>query len=318
MIDPKCAFCGHVNRADSEVCESCDFPLTEADDHAPREPHNTYGDAYGGATRAGSAAVYARPVTFGGVGDVFKPTLEVYRSHFLLVGLLVVVTTLPVALLQYASVRAVTSAMPGDTVEIRSAFNLMYAGMALSWLLSLAGSALLSGGLAYAVLDLRGTGEASAGECLRRALKALPRLFVVNLLYAAVVGVGYVLLVVPGVILSIALALVVPVAVAEGRGPIASLKRSMELTSGYKGLIFLTYFLWGLAITVLDFIITASFSHGGHMNSVSAVAAHSLITGMLNSSTAVLTVYIFLGLLYERSHGFDGRAFTYEGDAAGR
>ena len=56
----------------------------------------------------------------------------------------------------------------------------------------------------------------SAGECLKRGWKVLPRVFLVTLLYGIIVGLGYVLLIVPGVIFSLMFAVSVPAAVVEG------------------------------------------------------------------------------------------------------
>ena len=73
-------------------------------------------------------------------------------------------------------------------------------------LLTLAAGALLSGALVYAVVDLQRAGRSSARACLARGLKMLPKVFIVTLLYGVIVGVGYILFIVPGVIASLMLA----------------------------------------------------------------------------------------------------------------
>lgn len=313
MSNHWCAVCGHANSPGAEVCEMCDTRLNDAwsananaGESTSGPGYSTYGASpranYGEGPRASASAI---PRTrFKGVGDVFGPTLEIYRKNFLLIVILVVVTTLPEALLQYGLLRTI-SYTPGDP------FVYAMSGSALIWLLMLASSALLSCALVYAVMGLQTEGASSAGESLRRGLKVLPKVFLIDLMFSAVVIVGYLMLIVPGIILSLVFALVVPVAIAEGRGPMASFKRSMELTSGYKGLIFLTYFLWTLATAVVGMIISSSFSYGGPQDALLAMLVNALVTGILNSSTAVLTVFIYLGILHERRQGFDTRTFTY-------
>jgi hypothetical protein len=312
MSNHWCAVCGHANSPGAEVCAMCDTRLNDAWDananagENTSEPgYSTYGErpraTYGEEPRSSASEI---PRTrFKGVGDVFGPTLEIYRKNFLLIVILVVVTTLPETLLQYGLIKML-SYTPSD------AFVYAISGSVLIWLLMLASSALLSCALVYAVMGLQTAGASSAGESLRRGLKALPKVFLIDLMFSVVVVVGYVLLIVPGVILSLMFALVVPVAIAEGRGPVDSFKRSMELTSGYKGLIFLTYFLWTLATAVIGLIVSSSFSYGGPQDALLVMLINALVTGILNSSTAVLTIFIYLGILHERRHGFDTRTFT--------
>jgi len=309
MSNDRCTACGHVNRPGEAACEMCDARLGE--------PTRAEGPgAFGGDGEPSAAAEPpADPPAprFRGAGDVISPTLEVYRKSFLLVGALVAVTTLPFALLQFGALQVMVSA-PTDAVPpegfIPSYFAASMTAQALGWLLYIGGNALLSGSLVYAVIELRRTGTAGAGESLRRGLWALPKVFLVTLLYTVVTWLGFLLLIIPGVILSLMYAVAVPVAVAEGRGPLESLRRSAALTDGYKGLIFMTYFLWGVLIFVLNLIVSGSFSYGEGGDLLPALLFGSLVTGMLNSSTSVLTVFIFLGLLGERGETFRTGDFT--------
>jgi hypothetical protein len=304
MNDHRCAVCGHINSPNAKLCDMCESQLAGPPDGAAGEQSYAYGE--------GADAPFIPSTRFKGVADVFGPTLEVYRKNFLLIVVLVLVTTVPEVLLQYGFMRMFASSADGVT------YTAIQASL-LFWLISLVGAALLSGSLTYALLDLRLAGSASTGESLLRGLKALPKIFLIDILWSLVIGVGYALLIVPGIILSLKYALVVPVAIAEKRGPVESFDRSSQLTKGYKGLIFLTYFLWVIAMAVIGFIVGASFAYGGHEKSFVAELAQALVTGVLNSSTAVLTVFIYLGLLHERKYGFDTRTFTPEvNDAAER
>jgi len=303
MNSPQCEYCGHINRAAAGVCEACDFPLGA--DRA----------AGGGASGHSPADAIPSP-PFKTAGDVISPMLAVYRKHFTTVGILVLVTTLPQAMLNYGVIEwAVVSGEAGGTGGAGAVgFGL---GSVLLWLVSIVAAALLSGSLVYAVVDLQRAGGSSAGECLARGLKSLPKVFAVSLLQSIVTWVGFILLIVPGVIFSLMSAVCVPAAVVEGLGPVEALKRSYELTKGYKGLIFITYFLWGLLIIVLNWVVIWSFSRGGNLDPLPAVLLQTAVLGMLNSSLHVLTVYIYLGLLRERRGGLQADAFAPGAPAAG-
>jgi hypothetical protein len=306
MNDHRCAVCGHINSAVAKLCDVCESRLDEPSGGGAGEPYHTYGEG------ADAATAFIPSTRFKGVGDVFGPTLEIYRKNFLLIITLVVVATLPAVLLQYGLLQLFASA-PGNT------FSAVIPASLLVWLVSQAGAALMYGSLTYAVFDLQLAGSASAGESLRRGLKVMPKLFLIDLMWSVLIGVGSVLFLVPGIIFSLMYALPVPVAIAEKRGLVESFDRSSKLTKGYKGLMFLTYFLWVIAISVIAFIVGGSFAYSSRdQSSFAMTLAQALVIGILNSSTAVLTVFIYLGLLHERRYGFDTRTFTPAGNPAER
>jgi hypothetical protein len=329
MNNPICAVCGHVNHVGAVVCETCDARLDaagRAGDADPfggaREPFDSDGESSRAASDTPGPGGDWSPADdipappFQSAGDVISPMLAVYRKHFTLVGILVLVTTLPQALLQYSVLDMTGTAAVfdggggigggtgGGHVAGRGLINV------LLWLLTMVGGALLSGSLVYAVVDLQRAGRASAGECLSRGLKALPKLFLVTMLYTLVTVAGYVMLIVPGVIFSLMFSVCVPVALVEGRGPVAALKRSYALTQGYKGLIFATYFLWGLLVAALSWGVAWSFANDAKLGLLPTLLLQTAVLGMLNSSLNVLTVYIYLGLLRERRSDFQAGAFT--------
>lgn len=319
MNEHRCAVCGHINSADAKLCDNCESSLG-GPDAVNDAGEQTY--TYGEGAYASEPHVQTGP--FKVMNDVVGPTLELYRKNFLLVIILVVVATLPEVILRYGLVALMASTVGNPDVAASAAptpeqfFAAILPGAVLVWLIMMAGQAFLSASLIHAVFELRRTGAAAAGESLRRGLKSLPKVFLVSLMYAVTVIVGYLLCIVPGVILSIMFALVVPVAIAEGRGPIESFKRSADMTNGYKGLIFMTYFLWVIATAIIGLIVNGSFAYGGGKNSFAVVLPQAFVTGVLNSSTAVLAGFIYLGLLSERGHGFDTRTVTPASDAAER
>ncbi|HEX8118643.1 MAG TPA: hypothetical protein VF521_15315, partial [Pyrinomonadaceae bacterium] len=129
---------------------------------------------------------------------------------------------------------------------------------------------------------------------------------------------GYILLIVPGIIFSLMFSVSVPAAIVERLGAVDAMRRSYELTKGYKGLIFITYFLWWLLIAGLNIVITWSFSgnRGPSLDLLPSMIVQTAATGMLNSTLHVLIVFIYLGLLRERRSGFSTHTFTHGPEAA--
>jgi len=343
MTNPRCPVCGHVNIVGAAVCAMCDTRFVGRADDAGEGASASEGYAGGGEPSAegfNSFGEEARPGTlptdipspqFKGVGDVLSPTLEVYRKHFLLVGLLVLVTALPPALFQYAGARAFEADPEVGPV------GLIAGGGAwlFSWVLSVLGTTVLAGALACAVVEIQRTRSARAGECLRWGVGKMLNVFATALvtsllLYApgfvlalltAILGpvvlILLLLLVLPWVVLMLTVSLAVPAAAIENRGPVDALRRSAELTKGFKGLLFLTYFLWRVVIIVITLVVKWSFGPRGGEDSLAGVVVYTLVVGMLESSMLVLTVYIFLGILTERRQGF-APASAYAPGPAGR
>jgi len=74
--------------------------------------------------------------------------------------------------------------------------------------------------------------ECSIAESLGQALRRFPALLVAGILYSLVVGIGMVLLVIPGIILAVSLYGTMYLVVIDKLGPIAALKQSHKLVWG--------------------------------------------------------------------------------------
>jgi hypothetical protein len=334
MSNQKCDVCGHVNRAGAADCEMCNAGLRAAPSapYAPAFNPNAFAPVYApvDVIRPGALPTDIPSPHFQGVGDVIAPTLELYRKHFTLVCLLVLLTSVPVVVLDYG-----TYSIFGDGRLSSGLFPFFWGGATLvpglrgflfHWFVSLTLNSMLAGALVYAVVELQRRGAARASDCLRWGAEKLFKVLATNVacaliayvapavalaLMATLFGPLAVLLLVPAfflwVFLSATYSMAVPAAAAENRGVSESLKRSAELTRGHKGLVFLTYFLWWLITTAVSLFITYSFSAGAGWSGA-AVVVQTLVVEFLKSTTYVLTTYIFLGILNERRHAGGAQA----------
>lgn len=107
----------------------------------------------------------------------------------------------------------------------------------------------------FAVSDLYLGRTASVRGAFRRVRGKVMMVIGVTLLVALIVGIGTILLIIPGIILACRTAVAVPVAMLEDETPMSSVNRSMALTKGHAWQIFLIYVL----VIVMGWIIQMVF-----------------------------------------------------------
>lgn len=171
-----------------------------------------------------------RPLT---VGEILDTSFSLYRRHFTaLASVALVCTGLPLIL------RLFLEAGGGLLANLPLAF--LYA-------LSLVVLNLIATGATVFIVSESYLGRPiSAREALHRAAPHIGRILVCSLLIAFIVGMGFVLLFIPGIVLAVGLALAIPAVVLEPRSSAsAALSRSWELTRGSRWRIF------GLGVTLL-------------------------------------------------------------------
>ena len=125
----------------------------------------------------------------------------------------------------------------------------------VSWLVDSLSLTLMQAVYAYGVFHTLSAGKASTFDTLVQASRAFPLAFLASLLATFVIGLGTILLIIPGIILSVTLCLAVPAAAIEQKRPSAALERSAELTRGHRWKVF------GL----LMLYIASLFAIGGFM-----------------------------------------------------
>ncbi len=88
--------------------------------------------------------------------------------------------------------------------------------------------------------------RSSVGALLRAGIVRAWPVFLVGILVAIICFLGTLLLVIPGMIAFCALSVAIPAVVAEAKGPIAALRRSLALTRGRRFTIWLAFLVMGL------------------------------------------------------------------------
>jgi hypothetical protein len=109
----------------------------------------------------------------------------------------------------------------------------------LAALIGFVGTTLVQGALVEVVDDEhRGKAPRGLGELYRRSGKRLGAMLWASILMGIGVGVGLVLLIVPGILLAIRWAVAIPVVMLEGISARAAMRRSRELVDGHRRDVF--------------------------------------------------------------------------------
>lgn len=171
-----------------------------------------------------------RPLT---VGEILDTSFSLYRRHFTALATVALVCTgVPLVLRLFLEA--------GGGIFSNLVLALLY-GISLVVL-----NLVATGATVFVVSESYLGRPISAREALNRATPYIGRILVCSLLMALVVGLGFLVLLIPGVILAVGLALAIPAVVLEPRSSAsAALSRSWELTRGARWRIF------GLGVTLL-------------------------------------------------------------------
>ncbi|ACY15632.1 hypothetical protein [Haliangium ochraceum] len=162
-------------------------------------------------------------------GQVVSRALSILGKNLLPFLLLTTLVYTPVLVLIVAGVSGID-----DTVSPLSAG--LFVG--LIGLLAFVLNFVASASVMYGVLQqLRGQ-HANIGDSLRMGLRRILPVLGTALLMSLCIGLGLIALLVPGIILILMFYVAIPATVMEGCGPIDALKRSAELTKGYKADLF--------------------------------------------------------------------------------
>jgi uncharacterized membrane protein len=172
-----------------------------------------------------------RPLT---IGELLDRTFSFYRQHFVL---FVGIAALP-------NLFGLAFGLPRVFVDPRTSGY----GATILWLIAnlavaLIASTLSQGATVIAVSQIQLGRETNVREAFATIRAQLGELIIIGLNVALRVGLGFLLFIVPGVLLALKYAVAIPVAILEQNGVSASLSRSGDLTQGDRGRIFLIYLL---------------------------------------------------------------------------
>lgn len=260
MICPKCGFeqpdgsidcarCGVVfSRYRATPAAGTTLPLEPISPISPISPGSPPAETlYGGPLPPPPPQLYGEapppPSSRTGLGNSFDlgailgETFQTYFANFLPFFLLTALAFAPVILAEIL--------LPAKG---RTAVELLRSS-GLTIFLRLLCAPLATAAVTFGVFQRMRGRQASISDSLRVGLSYLLPVLGVGILQGLAIGVGLLFCIVPGLIAATMLAVPVPVAIEERLGAFAALRRSSELTEGYRGHIFGVLFVLG-AITI--------------------------------------------------------------------
>ncbi len=183
------------------------------------------------------------------IGDVLNEALDLYQRFF---WRFVATAAVVFVVLDLISALGATS----DSGGARALWTLI--GLVLSFI----GTFWVQGALTEAVSDVRdGRADSSIGELYSRTQPRLPALIVAGLLASIGIGIGIILLIVPGLYLLTRWALITPAVVLEKKSAGEAFTRSSELTAGNRwkvlGVVVVTMLIYLVGTAIVGGILRA-------------------------------------------------------------
>jgi hypothetical protein len=163
----------------------------------------------------------------------------------------------------------------------------------LAIVVTIAGTALLQGGLVEIVrgLHVNGDDESSAVDALARAGDRLGKLVAVSLLVGLGIGLGVLLLVIPGLVLATRWAVAVPVAMLEEGTARSAMRQSREIVKGNGWNVFKVLFAVGMITTLVSLPFTLVGAQEGPFGWWVAVTLGSMLTAPFAAHALTVVYY---------------------------
>jgi hypothetical protein len=160
--------------------------------------------------------------------------------------------------------------------------------MGLVWLVSVFTGAVVHAALTHATIKSLSGQSPELGGALEAGFARMLPVILVSLIIGICVGLGLVLLIVPGIILWLRWSMAIPVVIQERLGPIEELKRSVALTRDQRGNIFLLM----LVLIVCLWIFGAVVGFVGVLFTSESPVAQALVQTLIGTVGAMVTVAV--------------------------
>jgi hypothetical protein len=147
------------------------------------------------------------------------------------------------------------------------------------------------GALVYALFQIKSGRTVTYKEAIAIGFKRWRSLFAARFVAGILMGLGFIALVIPGVILAVRYSLLDPAVIIEGRGTSESRARSTELTAGRRWQIFWAAVLFFVAFMILSFTIYLPL---GFIESLDITPVEVVLDCILDIAYAVIQIVIFL------------------------
>ena len=167
-------------------------------------------------------------------------------------------------------------------------------------LLAIVGSFVLQGTVVFVTINGLNGRKVDLGQAFSAGLHTFLPLLGLAILMAIGLFIGFVLLVVPGIILSVMWIVAAPSIVAEKRGVMESFQRSRDLTRGHRWAIFFLALMYGIAAMIISWsILGVGMATAGSFTAGATSPINVILTPLVNVVSAVISAAGIASIYYE-------------------
>jgi hypothetical protein len=219
--------------------------------------------------------------------EILRTALVMYRRYPLLFATLAVGVIAPYELVRLAvtGVGPLGSGKSGDEGTLLL-FELIYYVLV---------GPLISALHVHAVIDIGGGRRPRIGPVALRGLGVLAVVVAAEIVAGVLIGLGFIALIVPGIVLSLRWSVVAQTAAVDHDGWMPALRRSAQLTAGHYWHIFRVLLAIGF-LTFLIAAITGALVGGGHDTSVVSVLIGIVLYTLVASFGALTLAVLYFDL----------------------
>ncbi|MDA0952846.1 MAG: hypothetical protein O2825_14630 [Proteobacteria bacterium] len=186
------------------------------------------------------------------IGSVLSRGFSIYFSNLM--------SFLPLSLIAYIPIWAAILIL-GDTAAAGP--EAISGGFGIMMLAGLVAGYWLQAALVYGTIATMRGNAPGMGETFTRSLAALGGVLILGIVMTIIIGLGTLLFIVPGIIISVMFFVAIPAAVVERGGVGASLTRSRELTAGHRWQLFALVLILVVVMIVIGLVVGIALGVGG-------------------------------------------------------
>jgi len=198
------------------------------------------------------------------LGEVISKTFEVYRrdfaKYFVLFAVVGVIVQVVTTLAQQAFVLPILPVNPTPQ-QFSTWFSALFAAffllIAVIFVVNIVFSTIAEGSAVKLASEQITKGQVNLGASVRFAVSRLLSIWALSIVVGVIVFLGFIALIVPGIILAIMFSLALPVLLIEKKGVTESMGRSRELVGKRWLKTFATFLVLGIILLVASFIVSA-------------------------------------------------------------
>ena len=198
------------------------------------------------------------------LGDVISKTFELYRrdftKYFVLFAVVGVIVQVVNTLARQAFIVPTLPVTP-TSQQVSSWFSALLGALvllvAVNFFVNIVFSTIAQGSAIKLASEQITKGQVNFGASIRFAVSRLLSIWALSIIVGIIVVLGFIALIVPGIILAIMFSLALPVLLIENKGVTESMGRSRQLVSHRWGKTFGTFLVLGIIVLIASLIFSA-------------------------------------------------------------